>query len=471
MNRGWPEIDARGTGLRTTRAGLRTTRRLLVLLVAVLLALVAAPAHAQIFLASKPKPEFTIGPLSIRANVVPAGGPVEVSLLWSLVVPPNVGAAALEQDLYLLWPGAVDGEMVAGEPDPALRRTVEERGFQVAREGRLPLSARAVYSGPQRAKPEPLPGGAPFVTYSREAGPLGLPTPATWIRIPWTPRLVDRSFLIDLRMRLTGLRRPKQATWLENFLWGERHLVTLSFNDVRTRATFPMYLAYRDRVVHLSDDPSTLTITFADSDHLKIHEVFPGSSQRRTSESRRGTEIVSTYIDPSEGLRPQVLTVQYGYFSGWQSWAPVLFATLFFVLGNVAGPLVATLAKRLGARLQGRIRFGPRSGAGAEQHVGTIVPRETLTRIAPGETTYDEILKICGPDPEERERLNAPGRRTLVYRGRRTVPHRRRQFGWLATVQSWDVEHHELEIELDGDRVRDVQAQVHRTRLTQPNPA
>src|SRR5439155_687401 len=260
----------------------------------------------------------------------------------------------------------------------------EERGFQVAREGRLPLSARAVYSGPQRAKPEPLPGGAPFVTYSREAGPLGLPTPATWIRIPWTPRLVDRSFLIDLRMRLTGLRRPKQATWLENFLWGERHLVTLSFNDVRTRATFPMYLAYRDRVVHLSEDPSTLTITFADSDHLKIHEVFPGSSQRRTSESRRGTEIVSTYIDPSEGLRPQVLTVQYGYFSGWQSWAPVLFATLFFVLGNVAGPLVATLAKRLGARLQGRIRFGPRSGAGAEQHVGTIVPRETLTRIAPG---------------------------------------------------------------------------------------
>ena len=138
------------------------------------LTLVGGPAHAQIFLASKPKPEFTIGPLSVRANVVPAGGPIEVSLLWSLVVPPNVGGAALEQDLYLLWPGAVDGEMVAGEPDPTLRRTVEERGFQVAREGRLPLSARAVFSGSQRAKPEPLPGGAPFVTYTRDFTPVKL---------------------------------------------------------------------------------------------------------------------------------------------------------------------------------------------------------------------------------------------------------------------------------------------------------
>ena len=431
----------------------------------------AGPAHAQIFLASRPKPEFTIGPLSVRANVTPAGGPIEVSLFWSLVVPPNVGGADLEQDLYLLWPGAVDGELVAGEPDPALRRTVEERGFQVVREGRLPLSARAVYSGPQRAKPESLPGGAPFVTYTREAGPLGQGTPGSWIRIPWTPRLIDRSWLVELRMRLTGLRRQKQATWLENALWGERHVITLSFNDVRTRATFPMYLAYRDRVVHLSDDPSQLIITFADSTHLKIHEVYPGSSQRRSSETRRATEIVSAYLDPSEGLRPQVLSVQFGYFTGWKAWSPLLFAALFFILGNLAGPLVTMLVKTLGARLQGRIQFGPSSGAPAQRETGTIVPRETLARIAPGETTHAEILDLCGPDPEERERLSNPGRRTLVYHGRRVVPHRRRRFAWLATVNRWDVEHHEVEIELDGDRVVDVQAQVNRSKLTQPGPA
>ena len=435
--------------------------------------LVAAPgaAYGQVFLATQPKPEFTIGPLSVRANVGPMAGPIEVSLLFSLVVPASVSAAALEQSLYLLWPGEVDGEPVAGALDPELRRTVEGRGFQVTREGRLPLAARAIYSGGERQKPEPIAGGAPFVTYTREAGPLGQGTPGSWIRIPWTPRLIDRSWLVELRMRLTGLRRQKQATWLENALWGERHVITLGFNDVRTRATFPMYLAYRDRVVHLSDDPSQLIITFADSTHLKIHEVYPGSSQRRSSETRRATEIVSAYLDPSEGLRPQVLSVQFGYFNGWKAWSPLLFAALFFILGNLAGPLVTMLVKTLGARLQGRIQFGPRSGAPAQRETGTIVPRETLARIAPGETTHAEVLNLCGPDPEERERLSAPGHRTLVYRGRRVVPHRRRRFGWLATVNRWDIEHHEVEIELDGDRVRDVQAQVHRTRLSQPGPA
>jgi hypothetical protein len=435
--------------------------------------LVAAPgaAYGQVFIATQPKPEFTIGPLSVRANVGPVPGPIDVSVLFSLVVPATVSGDALEQDLYLLWPGEVDGEPVPGAPDPELRRTVEGRGFQVTREGRLPLAARAIYSGRDRQKPEPIAGGAPFVTYTREAGPLGQGTPGSWIRIPWTPRLIDRTWLVELRMRLTGLRRPKQATWLENALWGERHVITLSFSDVRTRATFPMYLAYRDRVVHLADDPSQLIINFADSEHLKIHDVYPGSSQRRSSETRRATEIVSAYLDPSEGIRPQVLSVQFGYFTGWKAWSPLLFAALFFVLGNLAGPLVTTLVKTVGARLQGRIHFGPQRETPAQRETGTIVSRETLARISPGETTHAEVLNLCGPDPEEREKLSAPGRRTLVYRGRRVVPHRRRRFGWLATVNRWDIEHHEVEIELDGDRVRDVQAQVYRTRLSQPGPA
>lgn len=435
--------------------------------------LVAAPgaAYGQVFIATQPKPEFTIGPLSVRANVGPVPGPIDVSVLFSLVVPATVSGGALEQDLYLLWPGEVDGEPVPGAPDPELRRTVEGRGFQVTREGRLPLAARAIYSGRDRQKPEPIAGGAPFVTYTREAGPLGQGTPGSWIRIPWTPRLIDRTWLVELRMRLTGLRRPKQATWLENALWGERHVITLSFSDVRTRATFPMYLAYRDRVVHLADDPSQLIINFADSEHLKIHDVYPGSSQRRSSETRRATEIVSAYLDPSEGIRPQVLSVQFGYFTGWKAWSPLLFAALFFVLGNLAGPLVTTLVKTVGARLQGRIHFGPQRETPAQRETGTIVPREMLARISPGETTHAEVLNLCGPDPEEREKLSAPGRRTLVYRGRRVVPHRRRRFGWLATVNRWDIEHHEVEIELDGDRVRDVQAQVYRTRLSQPGPA
>jgi hypothetical protein len=94
-----------------------------------------------------------------------------------------------------------------------------------------------------------------------------------------------------------------------------------------------------------------------------------------------------------------------------------------------------------------------------------------LSRIAPGETTQAEVLDLCGPAPEEREKLNEPGRRTLVYRGKRVVPRRARRFGWLSTVNQWDMEHHEVEIELEGDRVRDVQAQVHRSKLSQPGTA
>jgi hypothetical protein len=423
-----------------------------------------------VFLSTQPKPEFLVGPLSVRANVGPKAGPIEVSLLFSLVVPASVSRASVEQNLYLLWPGEVDGELVSGAPDPEVRRTVEGRGFQVLHEGRLPLAARAIYSGGERQKPESIAGGAPFVSYTREAGPLGQGTPASWIKIPWTPRLTDRNWLVELRMRLTGLRRQKQATWLENTLWGERHVITLGFNDVRTRATFPIYLAYRDRVVHLSDDPSQLVINFADSTHLKIHEIYPGASQRRASETRRETEIVAAYIDPSEGLRPQVLSVQFGYFTGWKAWSPLLFAALFFVLGNVAGPLVTMLVKTIGARLQGRIQFGP-GGAPGQRETGTIVSREMLSRIAPGETTQAQVLDLCGPAPEEREKLNEPGRRTLVYRGKRVVPRRARRFGWLSTVNQWDMEHHEVEIELEGDRVRDVQAQVHRSKLSQPGTA
>ncbi|MBI2159472.1 MAG: hypothetical protein HYU25_03610 [Candidatus Rokubacteria bacterium] len=402
----------------------------------------------------------------MRARVTPTLGPVQVSVLWGLVVPPT--KSAVEQDLYLLWPGLVDGEMVAGAPDPALSRSVGERGFTVIREGRLPLFARHIYTGGQRPPPEAIEGGAPFVTYVREAGALGRTSPATYIRIPWTPKLVNPTFLMELRMTLVDSIKERRASWLENRIWGRRHTITLSFHDVRSRALFPMYLAHRNRVAHLADDPSQLLINFGDSEHLKIYEVSPPASRRQPSETRKDTEVVSLYLDPSEGLRPQVLAVQFGYFTGWQSWALVVFAALFFVLGNIAGPLIAVLARRVGARLAGRIHFGPR-GQAVERQTGTVVPRETLTRIEPGTTTLEEVLRLCGPEPEEHEQLAMPERRILVYRGRKIVPQRRRRLGWLATVSRWDAEHHEVEITLDRGVVQGVQARVRRTHLEKPD--
>ncbi|HEY4719243.1 MAG TPA: hypothetical protein VIH84_01535, partial [Candidatus Methylomirabilis sp.] len=75
----------------------------LALLAALLIGGAPAAGQAQLFLASRPHPEFMIGPLIVRAGVGPELGPVTVDVLWSLVIPPHRSATALEQDLYLLW--------------------------------------------------------------------------------------------------------------------------------------------------------------------------------------------------------------------------------------------------------------------------------------------------------------------------------------------------------------------------------
>jgi hypothetical protein len=124
----------------------------------------AVPAHAQVFLASRPNPEIEIGPLFVRASVTPALGPVTIDVLWSLEIPSTRSALELEQDLYLLWPGRVDGATAPGPPDPSLARYVEARGFTALAEGRLPLYALSLYSMGHDREPEML-GGAPFVTF------------------------------------------------------------------------------------------------------------------------------------------------------------------------------------------------------------------------------------------------------------------------------------------------------------------
>ena len=433
--------------------------------------LLAAPsgvAHAQVFVAERPHPAFTVGPLFVRARVAPELGPVVVDVLWSLTVPTGRSAAELGQSLYLLWPSALLADAGAGRPDPALARYVEARGFTVIDEGRLPLQARNVAQTGRRAPPEIIAGGAPFVTFVREGGALGLSAPATWIHLPWNPRFVDRAWLVDLRLTTTGLLKRKPGTWVEHTFWGPRHRLSLSFFDVRQRVLFPMYFVHRDRVVRLAEDPAQLIVNFAQADRLKIDELYPQSAKRQLSESLENTETVSLFLERSEGLTPQVLTVQFGYFTGLQSWAPILIPALFFILGNLAGPLIAGAIKSLARTLGARVHLG-RAGGQPVRDSGVVVSREALTRLVPGETTYDQVIALCGPRGEESEQLGAPDRRTLSYRGRRIVPNRRRTLGWLATVSHWDVEHHEVEIELERGVVRDVQARVRRSRLPHPD--
>jgi hypothetical protein len=431
----------------------------------------AAPgaAHAQLFLASRPDPTFAIGPLFVQATVTPALGPIVVDVLFSVDVPPTRSGADVEQDLFLLWPGAVVPDPAIGKPDPALERYLTTRGFSVVESGRAALAARNLYRV-EGAAAEPIAGGAAFATFVRDVGPLGLSSPATWVRIPWNPRFANKVYLIELKLTTRGLVKTKPATWVERTFWGARHRVAVSFHETRHRAVFPMYFQHRDRVVRLADDPAQLIINFADADHLKVDEMSPQSARRQLSETLESTDTISLFLDRSEGITPQVLSVQFGYFTGLQSWAPVLIPFLFFVLGNVAGVLVRNVAERLSKRWTGRVLFWRARDQPQMRQQGTLLEAETLQQIVPDVTTYDEVLRLCGADVEEQSRLTSPERRRLVYRGRRVVPRRRRAFGWLATVSHWDVEQHEVDIELERDVVRDVQARVTRSRLSAPAP-
>ena len=441
------------------------------LALAVLVVVVATPAlaRAQVFIASRPHPGFEIGPLFVRATVTPALGPVPIDVTWSVSVPANRTANDLQQDITLLWPSSLvhDGK---GERDAALAKYVSEHGFKVVDSGRVAMFAIDQF-GPPGHRRQPIAGGAPFVSYVRESETLGPSAPATLIRIPWDPRVVNRAFLMRISMTSKDLIKPKSGTWIEHTLWGNRYRLTLSFGEVRQRAIFPIYLANRDRVIRISEDPAQMMVDFSDNERLKIDEMSPASARRMASETRKQTDTVSVFLDRSEGLTPQTLAVQFGYFSGFQSWAPVLIPLAIFAAGNVGGVLLRTIAERLSKRWAGRVGFWRKRGEEVTRQTGVVLDRETLARITPGTTTYEQVLELCGRTVEERQTLNEPDRRTLVYRGRRIVPRRRRVAGLLATVTHWDIEEHETEIVLEHDVVRDVQAHVRRARHLEPAPA
>jgi len=437
---------------------------------ALLAAVTPAAAAAQIFAGAAARPQFEIGPLFVRANVTPALGPVTVDITWSVAVPGRRSLAGVEQDILLLWPSAVLGDARLGPSEPDLEKFVEARGLDPIDSGRVGYAARNLYAAAGARQWEPIAGGAPFVTFVRSGG-MGLTSPASLIRIPWDPRMLNRAFLMRLTFPTKGLLKDKPSTWTERALWGERHRLTLSFNEVRHRAIFPLYFEQRDRVVRLSEDPAQLLMDFADSPRLKVDDMVPAGARRQLSETRDLTDTVSLYLDRSEGLTPQILTVQFGYFTGLQSWAPVLIPLAIFVAGNVGGVLIRNMAERLGKRWAGRLRFWRKEEQPLPRDRGVVLDRDTLARISPGVTTHREVLELAGHDVEERQSLTEPNARTLVYRGRRIVPHHKRLAGVLAAVTHWDVEDHEVEIAVDADVVRDVRANVRRSRLTGAEPA
>ena len=446
-------------------------RRSIVLLTAAFVLAAAGAAHAQLFLGSRPNPELTVGPLFVRATASPQQPEiVTIDILWTLNAPPNRSASELEQTIFLLWPSEIVPNPQAGKADPLLNKYLEARGYSVIEDGRVELFAQSAYQLESDAPPERIETGASFATFVRQGGVLGMTSAASELRIPWHPKMTNRAWLMNVRFNARGLITRKPATWVESTFWGNRYRFELAFNDVRSRALFPIYFENRDRLLRLTDDPSQLIMLFPTADRLKLDEIAPASATRRRHESLENTEIVQRYLDSSEGLVPQTLTVQFGYFTELQSWAPVLIPVFFFILGNIVRPPLQAAATRLGKSFLARIRVGPAAEGPRERADGVLLSREQLARLVPGQTTRDQLIEIAGGYPEEVEQIHAPDRRTLIYRGRRVVPRRSHHMPWVATVRGWDVELHEVEVELERDVVRDVRAHVRRSHMTDATP-
>ena len=430
----------------------------------VLVAALAAPAsaNAQLFFAATASPDLRIAPFNIRATVTPTPGPVPIRLLFSIAAPPGTSMP----DLFLLWPGKVKGDPSLGPRDPALAEEVAALRYSVVEEGRLTLRARRLEGPGGAAGREFFPGGAPYVTFIQTGGALGPSGPATWIRIPAWPRLSDTDWIGTLEIPSLSAVRPKPATVVERWFLGDQWFFAMTFHEVRGRPLFRMYLAHRDRVVKLGDAPAEMSVSFSEASHLKLDNIVPAAAVRGFSgESSENTETVSLYLDTSENAVPQRLAMQYGYFSRTQAVAVVAIPVVLLLLGYSVGPLVGRATLHVVQRLARRFHVSGWNGEPRERRIGVVLAPDVLARIRPGTSTYDDVLKLCGPDAEVAEHFPSDDRRTLVYHGRRVRPQTRQLFGWLSTVRSFEVERQEVTIEFEGGVVRDVKAIVRRSRL------
>jgi len=440
----------------------RRSRSACLALALVLLIGVPAAAGAQVFLASRPHPAFSIGPLLVVVNVQPGLGPLTVTITWSLAPPSGGRAARLDaQDLFLLWPGEVVEAATPGPADPALTRELEAGGFSVVASGRLALGSRDRMQMGTGTPATPLPQAASFAAFVRRNAPSPV-GPATYVKIPWTPKLADPHAVIVLTMSARGLVTPKPATWFEEAFWGRRWVVNAGFGDIGSPVNplFPLYFGNRDRVVRLGREFAIAVANFTDANHLRIEEIGPASATRRPSRLRAGNEVVTMPLIPGEGVVPQLLRVQFSYFSGAIAWRPIIVSLVLLALTNVAGFIL--LSRDVSAFFRARLHVRGRNEPEFTRSAGGPLPPAVAERILPGATTEAEVRALCGRPDEEGQHRGAGLRRTLIYRGSRRLPRPRLALGRLTTIAGWEQEQHELEIELDGDLVSAVQSRVRR---------
>jgi hypothetical protein len=397
-------------------------------------------ASAQVFLASEPNPDFTVGPLFLIANVRPDLS-VTVNLSFSLTLRPGASRDVLQQDLYLLWPTEVAEPTAPGPPDPALARNLNEN-FVAVGGGRLVLRSRDRTLVGTGQLGEPLPQVASYVTVSRRGPLANQVTPVTYIKIPWTSKLGDPLSVTTLVMPMRGLVTPKPASWVAETFWGRRWILAFGFGDLGSPVMpiYSLYFDHRDRVVRLAREFSQVIASFSDSDHLLIDEIEPAAATRRPSRLRAGSELVSLVLTPVEGITPQNMKVQFSYFTGRIAWRPIVVSIALLLLSNIAGAFM------FGREMFGVVRTRRRASAAADRLRAEWLTGDAQAVALVGTATYDDIVSRWGPPDEDRERLSTPDRRTMVYRA---------QTGGRV---------HEVEIEIAGGRVTEIERRVYRLR-------
>lgn len=427
---------------------------------AALLALATTDVAAQVFVSATPRPDIAIGPLFVGATAPSDfAAPVNVSVTWNIVQ--RQGSPAYEQTLALLWPSEIAAATADGAVDPALVNYVESRGFTSMSSGRLILRARSQSQLGLPTPAEHLPVSASYVSFVRRDAPPQAGTGAL-IWVPHTPHLGDQRWVLNLTFPVRGMITPKPATWLEDVFWGRRNALALSWGDVGSITFYPLYHEHRDRIVPLAREYSRLLVSFPDADHLRIEAIEPSAAVRRGSRLRAGTETVSLPLNTVDAA-PQTLKVQYAYYRGVFAWRPVLISLGLLVLGNLTGLLM--VSGRLSSLLRARLRVA----AGSNTREPRALTPERLAEIRPGQSTYDDVVRVCGQPDEQHHRLADGTRRTLVYRTTQRRPERGLRVGWLTTVRHWDIERYEVDIELDGKHVHDVVIHVRRSRARSPD--
>ncbi len=437
--------------------------------IVVLIGLWPPAVEAQVFIASRPHPEFGIGPLFVSVDVDknevrPAHRAIPVTVLWNLVLPVNRSATDVAQDLYLLWPGEVPG--VAGDQgaDPSLVHQVGAAGFRIKEHGRLPVSGRRRSDIGTSAAFRSL-GEAGYVTFGAD-GPVRGAMGATIVRIPWVPEEASPDWLVCLELPVRDLIVRKPVTWIEDLFWGPRYVVALGTGKLGSMSLYPLYFGVRDRVVPLASDFSLLEINFADTRQLLVDDIVPPSARRRIGERANAGETVSLALAASHGLVWQLLTVQFTYAPQRLPARPLLISAFFVVLGGLMRWLYTPSMAWVGRTWRARVVLGPTRSRG--RFVGALPPAKVIQQIRPGETTQEQVLRECGPGIEEQVRLPAGEIHTVTYRGQRAVPQRWWSLGSFAAVRYWHVEDHEVEITFERNVVREVLIRIRRSQRNLP---